>query len=178
MSRKPRSDAKLKSLPPNQREMLVRWLVDENLSYDQAVERLEKDFNVRTSVGALSAFYATECYSVRSSEAKEFAERVEQELLQGEPNFDLATLALVKKKLFERAYARDGDVDELAVLAKIIGDTAKLRLKEKDQEIATRRLAILEKKAAQADEAKSVAASEDLSAEEKERRLKAVFGIT
>ena len=177
MSRKPRSDAKLKSLPPNQREMLIRWLLDENLSYEKAVKRLEQDFNVRTSLRAISGFYATECFSLRSSEANDFAARVEKELLSSDPNFDKATLALIKQKTFERAYAKNGNLDELAILSGIIGDSAHLKLKERDIALKERRLALLEKKVEQADRAKGIVGDEKLSDEEKAARLRGLFGM-
>lgn len=134
--KKPRSDSKLDALSPQQKEMLREWLVDENLSYEKAQERLYQDFNVRTSVGALSRFYATQCFSLRSSEAKAFAEQVGQELLEAEPTFDKVTLALVKKRAFEQAAARDGDMKTLEILAGIIGGSAKLQLKKEQLEFS------------------------------------------
>lgn len=177
MARKPRSDSRLASLNPEQKALLRTWLIDENLSYEAAKDRLHQDFNVETSVGALSQFYATECFALRSSEAKAFAEQVETELLSAEPTFDKATLALVKQKAFERAYAKNGNLSELAILAGIIGDSAKLKLKEKDQQLAERRVALLEKKAAQADAAEGVTRDEALTPEQREAKLKEIFGL-
>ncbi len=129
MAKKPRSDNKLASLPPQLREQVVAWLVDENLPYVKVQERLHMDFGVEVSLGALSRFYATSCFSVRSSQAKEFAEHVVQEALKMDATYDQATLALIRQKAFERAYAREGNLDELQILAGIIGDSEKLRLK-------------------------------------------------
>ena len=70
MSKKPRSDAKLLSLPPHYRDQLVRWLTEDNLSYAEARERLAKEFSVRTSLAALSQFYASACFSQRYSQAR------------------------------------------------------------------------------------------------------------
>lgn len=132
MARKPRSNAKLKSLPPHQREMLVRWLVDENLSYENAKDRLEQDFNVTTSVGALSNFYATECWEQSSQQARDFAEQVRQAAKSSAEDFDTATLALVQERAFVLAKTKGSDVSDLATLAKIIGESAKLRLKQRE----------------------------------------------
>lgn len=134
MAKKPRSDKKLAALNPEQKALLRTWLVEENLSYEKARERLWDDFNIRVSVGALSNFYATDCFSLRSSEAKDFAEHVVEELTASGDKFDEATLSLIRQKAFERAYARDGNLDELATLAKIIGDSQKLRLKQEQLE--------------------------------------------
>ena len=178
MAQKPRSDSTLDSLSPEQKKMLREWLVEENLSYKEARDRLHEDFNVRTSVGALSRFYATQCFALRSSEAKDFAEQVLKDLTADGTQFDQATIALIKQKAFERAYARDGNLEDLAILAKIIGDAAKLQLKQKDQALAERRIAILEKKAEQADQALQISGDGNLTPAEKETRLKAVFGIS
>jgi hypothetical protein len=177
MAQKPRSDSTLDSLTSKQKEQLRDWLVEENLSYADAIERLRQDFNVRTSAGALSRFYATQCFSLRSSEAAEFAENVVSQVTSSGENYDKATLALIKQKAFERAYARGGNLDELATLAKIIGDSAKLELKRRDQELAERRIKLLEEKARQADTAKQISGDSALTPAEKEARLKAVFGI-
>jgi hypothetical protein len=176
MARKPRSDAKLKSLPPHQREMLIRWLIEENLPVREAVERLEQDCNVRTSRSAVSQFYATECFALCSSEAKSFAEAVERDLLEAKPTFDRVTLALIKQKAFERALARNGDIKELATLAGIIGDKHKLELNQREVALSERRIALLEKKAAQADAANAVVKNPELTDADKLLRYKQIFG--
>ena len=176
MTRKPRSDAKLKSLPPQQREMLIRWLLEENLPVREAVERLEQDCNVRTSRSAVSQFYTTECFALRSSEAKSFAEAVERELLEAKPNFDRVTLALIKQKAFERALAVDGNIKELATLAGMIGDSHKLELKQREVALSERRVVLLEKKVAQADAANAVVKNPELTDAEKLLRYKEIFG--
>jgi hypothetical protein len=91
--------------------------------------------------------------------------------------FDAATIALVRQKTFERAVARDGNLDELAILAKILNDSAKLRLKEKDQQLTERRVSLLEKKAAQADQAKGIVGDQALSDEQKAAQLRSLFGM-
>jgi len=176
-NRKRRSDHKLSKLNPEQKTLLRTWLVDENLSYEKAQERLMADFNLHISTGALSDFYATECFSLRSSQAKHFAENIVSELTESGSNYDAATMALIKQKAFERAYARDGNVDELATLAKIIGDSAKLKLKERDQQLTERRIILLEAKAALADKATEIAGNEQLTEEEKGKRLRSLFGM-
>lgn len=177
MGTKPRSDSTLDSLTPVQKERLREWLVDENLSYQDARERLYQDFNVRTSLGALSRFYATRCFALRSSEAKDFAEQVVKDLTADGAQFDEATIALVKQKAFERAYARDGNLEDLALLAKIIGDSAKVNLAQQKLSLDARRVKLLEAKAAQADQAKNVTADAALTPEQRDAKLKEIFGL-
>jgi cysteinyl-tRNA synthetase len=134
--KKKRSDSTLAALNPQQKAQLRTWLVDENKSYEEVSALLHEDFNVQAGVTAVRNFYATDCFSLRSSEAKEFAERVVSELQTSGQSFDTATLALVKQKAFERAYAKNGNIEELATLAKIIGDSAKLELKRTELSIS------------------------------------------
>ena len=165
------------SLPPHQRETLIRWLTEENVDYPEARDRLWNDFGVKTSRTALSHFYATQCFSLRYSEAGEMADTVATEMAARPDKFDEATIALVRQKTFERAVARDGNLDELAILAKILHDSAKLRLKERDQQLTERRLQLLEKKAAQADAAENVTRDSALTPAEREAKLKEIFGL-
>lgn len=178
MSKKKRSDSILAGLPPAQKAQLRTWLVDENRGYDEVRQLLQEKFSVRAGITAIRHFYASDCFALRSSEAREFAEQVAHELAQSGESFDAATLALVKQKAFERAYAKNGDIEELATLAKILGDSAKLELKRKDQALTERRVALLEKKAAQADAAQSVTADAALTPAEREQKLKEIFGLT
>ncbi len=177
MASKPRSDSKLASLNPQQKTQLRTWLIEENKSYEEVRELLRQDFNVRVGVTAVQRFYASDCFALRSSEAKDFAEQVVGELKTSGESFDTATLALVKQKAFERIYAKDGNLDELALLAKILGDSAKLELKKKDQQLTERRIAILEAKAKQADAAKTIAGDEQLTDSEKAAKMRALFGM-
>jgi hypothetical protein len=177
MPNKPRSDSTLDSLNSEQKQLLREWLVDENVSYKDAKDRLWQDFHIRTSVSALSKFYATQCYALRSSQARDFAEEVVTQLTDGSEKYDEATLALIRQKAFERAYARDGNLADLALLVKMLTDTAKLELKKKDQQIAERRVKLLEQKAAQADAAKDVTADQALTPAEREAKLKEIFGL-
>lgn len=178
MSSKPRSDNKLAALPPAQKAQLRAWLIDENRAYDEVVPLVREHFGVRTSTGALSKFYRTHCWSLRSSQAREFAEQVEGELRsQGAAKFDEATIALVRQKAFERAYARDGSIDELAILAKILADSSKLELKRQELGLTERRVKLLEEKARQADAAKTVLQDGTLSEAERSARMKAIFSL-
>jgi len=174
---KDRGDSKLATLPMHQRDMLRGWLVEENLTYDAARERVRMDFGVETSNRALSVFFARECFADRFREAGEFADRVAAELAACPDKFDEATISLLKQKAFERAVARDGDLKELQILAGILGDTAKLRIKQQEVELAGRRVVLLEKKAEQADAAESITRDESLTPEQREKKMRSLFSI-
>jgi pyruvate/oxaloacetate carboxyltransferase len=157
--------------------MLIRWLTEENLPYDEVQERLHEDCGIKTSIGALSQFYATQCFSLRFSQAREIADTVAGEMARSPDKFDEATISLIRQKAFERAAARGGNLDELAILAKILHDSAKLRLKEQDLALTERRIKLLEEKAAQADQAKGIVGDKELTEQEKAARLRSLFGM-
>ena len=175
LMKKPRSDAKLKSLPPRQREMLVRWLAEENVSYEVARERLWRDLGVRTSTGALANFYATQCWRRSSEHAREFSEQVREAAKSTGEDFNTATLALIQERAFILARTQGADVGDLATLAKIIGDSVKLGIKQQELALTERRITLLEKRAAQADAAERASNDETLTDEERSKRLRQIF---
>lgn len=132
MSRKPRSDSPLDSLPASAKAQLREWLLDENLNYPEVVALVREKLGVTTSKTALQRYYALRLWSQQSSQASEFADLVVAQAAVDPAKYDEATLALVRQKAFERAYARSGDVKELAMLAGILGDSAALELKRKE----------------------------------------------
>lgn len=54
--RKPRSDSVLAKLPIPARVKLARWLLVENLSYEEVVRRCKAEFGVKTSETAVSGY--------------------------------------------------------------------------------------------------------------------------
>lgn len=177
MARKKRSDSVLSGLPSVQKAQLRTWLIDENKGYDEVRKLLARRYRVRVGITAIRRFYATECFALRSSEATEFARQVVQEMEKAGQDFDTATLALVKKMAFERAYAKEGDLGELSVLAKIIVDDAKLELKRREVEVAERRVKLLEAEAARAENARKALQDESLTPEQRDQRVREALGI-
>ena len=92
-------------------------------------------------------------------------------------NYDAATLALVQERAYIMARTQGADVNALATLAGIIGDSAKLRLKEREVALTERRVVLLEKKAAQADAAEGIVKDGDLNEAETAQRLRSLFGM-
>lgn len=174
---KPRSDNKLASLPPKQKAQLRTWLLDENKSYDEARDLLRQRFEVHTSTGALSKFYRGQCFQLRASEAQQFAEEAVKAGRASVAQLDEATELIIRQRAFEQAYARNGDLDALSILSKILGDRRKLELKERDVALTERRIKLLEQKAAQADAARGVTADVALTPAEREAKLKEIFGL-
>lgn len=138
--RKPRADAKLRNLPPDQKTKLVDWLVDLGMSYDDCVKRIEEEFGIQTSRGAVSDFYAKECWALRFRKARGAADEI-KELLNEQPGaFDEATLAAVAQKAFELSIAKDANPKDLVALVKILGGSAKLQLDREKLELEREKL--------------------------------------
>ena len=55
--RKPNSNAKALQLSPAQREKLSAWIVDENMSYEDAAKRATEEFKTPISVKSVRTFY-------------------------------------------------------------------------------------------------------------------------
>lgn len=76
MSRKPRTDSRLKTLPPGVQEKLFALL--RTTTYRKAVPVVAKEFGVQTSVGALSDFFGWYPLSRQLEQAANFAEQLEK----------------------------------------------------------------------------------------------------
>lgn len=172
---KPRPDSVLKNLPPAQQDALFAWLTAENITYAEARKRLAEQFSVRTSPAALSAYYSSVVVPRKYAEARGLADDLAK-LAEG--SFDPATTKRLQQLLFEMSVSNRVDLKAIKTLAKIVGDSHKLTLAQSRLELDKRKVKILEAKAAQADEAQGIAGNKKLSSEEKERRIKAVFGIS
>src|SRR5579864_7399003 len=55
--RKLRSDSTFNGLSAGQREQLLNWLFNDNLSYAAAVERVKQEFGITASLTAMGRFY-------------------------------------------------------------------------------------------------------------------------
>lgn len=173
---KPRSDSKIAALGPAVRSELARMLGEDNISYKDAAAWLKAEHGVKVSVGAVCNWYSVHSWKASAQSAREFAAEITAHG-QIEGSYDAATLALVQERAYIMARTKGADVQELATLAKIIGDSAKLRMKEKELELSARKVALLEKKAQQADAAEGVTRDETLTPAQREAKLKEIFGL-
>ena len=172
--RKPRSDSKLRTLPPSQLLKLREWLGVESLAYDEVITRVRDEFGVSTSRAALSEFYSADVVPWKYARAHGVADDFAK-LADGK--FDEATRKRVQQLAFEIATSPHPDIEALSALSKILGDTAKLKLQEQKLTHEARRIAVIEKKAAQADAAKEVTKAVDLTPEQRDEKLKEIFGL-
>lgn len=173
-SRKPRSDAKLLSLPIEQQEQIAGWLTLDNRSYDEVRSMVATEFGVKISAGALHHFYVNFAspwkYTRAKGEADAFAS-----LMEG--HFDEATTKRIKQLAFEAIASPTPDLKSAKTLLKMVGDSAKVSIAREKLTLDSRKVALLEAKAAQADSAKGIADNPELTDAEKGARLRSLFGM-
>jgi hypothetical protein len=169
MSRKPRPDAKLKTLPPAlQAELFTQC---QTQGYAEVKSWLLAKHTVATSVGSLSQFYAWFPLQRRMEQAATFATQLKEQIaqlpaLQGKAS----EISDISQIAFEMQAVQSQD-------AELYFNMRKLRLKERDQALTERRIALLEKKAAQADKAAAITGDTELSDTEKAAQMRALFGM-
>ncbi|MBI5770823.1 MAG: hypothetical protein HZA93_23805 [Verrucomicrobia bacterium] len=172
-TRKPRGDSKLDALAPSQKEQLAEWLTVENLTYAEARTRVAEQFGVFTTASALQSFYsrfaAPWSYARAAGDAEAFAS-----LMEGK--FEPAAIKAAKQLAFTALTSPQPDLKTAKTLFKIVGDSAKLTLAQEKISLDARKVALLEKKAAQADAASAVTSDAKLSDEEKFARYRQIFG--
>lgn len=167
-SRKPRGDAKLKTLPEElQAEIHARL----GKGTHAAVRKwLEAEMSISTSLGALSDFYSW--YSLRRDlqDADQEVQSLLQLISEGEYNLDTRQLESLGNTLFLLRARASGDWKQHKAAVELL-------LKSRKVSVEERKVTLLEAKAAQADQAKELLGDADLTPEERDRRMKAVFGI-
>lgn len=187
--KKTRADAVIDRLPRNQREALDRWLFEENLSYDQALERLHLDFGVRVGRSALSAYWQRckqrELLATIASSSMG-ADEVSKTFAANTSKFYEPMMKLIERLAFEKMLNGEKvDVSSVVDLTNLLqqhfGGLLKLRAEErKERELALKKEKLeleLRKYEAQFEKAKGTLDSK-LTPEEKQQRLRQIFGMT
>lgn len=152
----------------DQQAQLTDWLLG-NIPYHKAKALLKKEFQVETSLAALSAFWDTVVSSAliaRRQQAVTTADEIAEEAKKKPGQFDLATLDAIRQKALAISIDPRSAPGEVKSLFMLLIKARDQELKNKDIEIKLRRLEIIEKNAAQAKETlTAVAAKGGLSPE-------------
>ena len=168
-NRKQRGDAKLKTLKPElQAEIFARCSEGR---YEEVRKWLKAEWSIVTSVGSLSDFYSWYQLRQRFMEAESHVNQLSDMVKQSGLKVDAVALKDTMNSLFLSLASKSGDFETFEAAFKLI-------LKQQDQELTMRRVALLEAKAKQAEDAAKIAGNADLTATEKEARMKQVFGIS
>lgn len=191
MSRKIRSDAVLLNLPDNRQEQIIEWCEAKKTGdciggFAFAREQLAAD-GINVSARALSDFYSDwhlrrDILQSKSVEAAVLAadpKDVQRARMAGEAMLLKLSLAKQDPKLFTAAgmsidSRRNLDLKEESGKTKARQKDRQLAQKDTDLKLAERRLALLEKKVSDATE---TLGNGKLSIEERERKIKEIFGV-
>jgi len=170
--RKANGNSKLDSdsiVPKERRQELVDGLLA-GWTYAKAKEWLWVECGVKIALSAFTPFFARHVEPVLQ-EQKQFAAltaKTIEKLATDSATFDAATIAEFKEYAFQLIRNPEGDPEEKR---KWFEALIKAQAGSRDE----RKLTMLEKKAAKADEAEKVANDEDLTEAEKATRMKQIF---
>lgn len=166
-------------------EQLTEWFLL-NLSLRDAQLRL-KNLNCSVSLSRLSSWWEQEQQRRSQTQMLERIAIGSQQCAEIEKQFgknpppEISTLIKIMRTLIMQLTVR-GQTDpamlKLATsLIKPVMDHLHIQEREKDRELEERRVKLLEQRASQAEKAEQVASS-DASPEEKEQRIKSIFGMS
>ena len=168
-----RADAKLKNLPEAALEELWRYRNPEEGGEKMTLEAIAVEVPLRwgftVSLSTLSEFYCWLRLKRRMDAAAERAAQTKLELAK-DPSFSSEEIERVAQTVFTAETLETGDVKGFVALAKL-----RLNARKLDQD--ERRIALLEAKAAKADQADEVAKNGTMSSEEKQARMREIFGF-
>lgn len=177
---KNRSDAKLLNLPEEQQAKLADWLLG-GMPYHEAKVLVEKEFGVEVrSLSAFSGFWAAVCQPAmlkRRSQMSLTAEARAEEAQKEPGKFDEATLDALRQKAYELAEAPNASPKDIKAVMTLLLKAQDQRIKQQQVDQSERRLALLEKKAAQFDAARGVMQNKELSETERAQRMRELFGM-
>lgn len=147
---KPRTDAVLRNLSEVVHTDLVRGLVVENWSYKQAKSWLETTHQVKTSLGALSEFWRTDCVRIKFLSARRAADDAKEYMKDSGEEFAAKAIDNLSQKVFELSLAPGVDADEVATLVRAITAHRRVENQSTALTLANRRVTLLESNAVQA----------------------------
>jgi hypothetical protein len=170
----------LKQLPGESRLRIAKLF--DTLPDEEIIKQIELDFGVNCSLSALRSFRQWQYTQMRWESRNELLEQFEKLCAQKNPAMsrekvrDLGITVFLAEELANKDRKGFVDVAHLS-LAEETGKT-KAANEQKKIQIAERRVALLEKKADQADKAKGLLENTELTEKEKEAQMRALFGLT
>ena len=130
--KKPRGDAKLKTLPAEQQAAL--FLLLQQKRADEVKALIAKDPGVQTSTGALSEFYHWYPLSRRLEQAANFADQLKEQLKKlPDLDLDAEKLSAVAQMAFEARAVQEQDSELFIALRKRRQKDTELMLKAENQ---------------------------------------------
>jgi len=174
MSRKPQSNAVLKTMTEDrQAEIFSRLTVKTDAWPDTSLEAVRKwlaDDGIKTSTRALSVFHSWYSLSRRLARNASVAERLKEEIKAGNPGITPEELDFIGQKFFTELAIDEGD--SLAWQR-----AQNVKIKQGALALESRRISLLEKKAAAFDKATGILKNKELTEDQKRQRMLELFGV-
>ena len=176
--RKTRSDARLPHLSEELQERLIGWMMD-GTPYHSILALARKPvvdggLGTRTSYAALTAFYQQRVHpllKLKRRTARHIALEIADDLKKSPVDWNTSTIEPLQQLAFEMANTPGVDPRSVKAIYSLI-------LKARDQELESRKIELLEKKAAQADQTAKVLQQPRLTPQEREQKIRReIFGL-
>ena len=177
-ARKPNSNSVLKTLPSDRQAAIAEHCRTNSLEDTRAW--LAQD-GIKTSEAALSSWLSWWQLQQRFNRAQDNAEEFKTWLAKAFPEMSEEEFDRRASLSFQFEAMREGDADTYLAFAtarqKGKMDQLKFEQKEREIELAQRRVVLLEQKAQQAEQAEAAVKDTTLTPEQQQARLKEIFGI-
>jgi len=170
---KPAPSAKLELLDENQKQELCEWILTPGLSYRLVKKMAAEEFKLEISQSTLSRFYRSYCVVEllrQRADAVFVTDEIGKEIERVPGRWDQATIDAIKQKSFEMAIRPGSKPTDVKNLYSLV-------LKHRDQEMNERKLKLLEAAEKKVREAEETTKNSTLSDEEKQQRMKEIFGL-
>lgn len=161
-------------LTPEQREELERWLFDENMSYREARERVQKEWGINASIWSVGRFYQSRVNERSLGEVTE-GQEVTKNMNGTGTNLDelcSAFRTVVGTKVLEKAMA-GSELKDLAVLGRLVANAEWVQVQRRRLELARERFEFNAAKAA----LEQLAMAGQINAEDLERERARLLAI-
>ncbi len=175
--RKVRADATLKMLPEQRQQDIFEWLNTAGNTFARCVEWLRQD-GLQTSKRALSDWYSWYALRLKFKETERdtlnFQELVQEEM----PELPQEKVTQLGSAYFNMQAIKQGNPELFLMIQgaqhKAKMDVLKYQQRERELVIAERRVRLLE---AKQEKAKKVLSDEELTPEQRDAKLKQIFGM-
>jgi len=160
-------------LSEEQKQQLCEWLLTPALAYRVIKQMVAEEFQLEVSMSWLSLFYKQHCVAElvrRRAQAVLVTNQIGEEMERTPGNWDQPTLDAIKQKSFEMAISPGSKPADIKQLFSMV-------LKSRDQDMNERKLRMLEAAERKANEAEATTKDSSLSPEEKQQRMKEIFGL-
>lgn len=177
MDKEIRSDSKLKGAALKEEQHDELWELRypsgeaERLSLEAiAATEVPRICGVTCSVSTLHSYYRWARQKRRTDAARERAEQAKRDLLERVPDADTEDLERIGQMVFTSETIEEGNIKAFTALLRESNRRRKLEIDE-------RKMSLLEEQAKKAEQAEAVTKDGKLSSDEKQLRLKQIFGI-